>query len=470
MDPKLLARTAAHAQKYLDSLPTRPVKEHAGREELVELLGGPIPEDGEDALKTIDLLAHAGEIGTVACSGPRYFGFVIGGSVPAAQAADWLTTAYDQNAGLYAISPLNSVAEDIAAEWLLQLLKLPSTASVGYVTGGQMANFTGLAAGRNEMLHRAGWDVEQQGLQGAPKVNVVVGDEAHITIFNSLRLLGLGANTSKHVQADRQGRMIAEDLERVLRTCDGPTIICAQAGNVNSGAFDPIDQIADLAKQYKAWLHVDGAFGLWAAVSPDLQHHLKGVERADSWALDGHKWLNVPYDCGIAIVAHPRAHRAAFASSASYLVQSSTRRDPHEYVPEFSRRARGINVYAALRSLGRRGMQQIVERGCAQAKQFARILADDPRVRIMNEVVLNQVVVRFGDSDELTAAVIERVQQDGTCWLSGTRWQGSGAMRISVSNWSTTDADVDASVSAIVAALEALTVRNEVSSEKTSAV
>ncbi len=470
MDPKLLARTAAHAQKYLDSLPTRPVKENASREELIALLGGPIPENGEDPVTTIDLLAHAGDIGTVACSGPRYFGFVIGGSIPAAQAADWLTTTYDQNAGLYAISPLNSVAEDVAAEWLLELLGLPSTASVGYVTGGQMANFTGLAAGRNEVLHRAGWDVEQQGLQGAPIVNVVVGDEAHVTVFNSLRLLGLGANTPKRVRADRQGRMIAEDLAKVLQTCNGPTILCAQAGNVNSGAFDPIDRIAELAKQHKAWLHIDGAFGLWAALSPELRHYLKGVEHADSWALDGHKWLNVPYDCGIAIVAHPRAHRAAFASTASYLIQSSTRRDPHEYVPEFSRRARGINVYAALRSLGRSGMLQLVERGCAQAKQFARILSADRRVRILNDVVLNQVVVRFGDSDELTAAVIERVQQDGTCWLAGTRWQGSGAMRISVSNWSTTDADVDVSARAILVALDVVAAGSEVSTEKTSAV
>jgi glutamate/tyrosine decarboxylase-like PLP-dependent enzyme len=455
MDPKLLARTAEHAQKYLDSLPTRPVKERATREELVAMLGGPIPQDGEDALATIDLLAQAAEVGTVACSGPRYFGFVIGGSVPAAQAADWLTATYDQNAGLYAISPLNSVAEDVAAEWLLELLGLPKTASVGYVTGGQMANFTGLAAGRNELLQRVGWDVEQDGLQGAPKIDVVLGDEAHVTIFNSLRLLGLGARTPKRIKADNQGRMIASDLAQVLKTCAGPTIVCAQAGNVNSGAFDPLDQIAELAGKHKAWLHVDGAFGLWGALSPKLKHYLTGVERADSWALDGHKWLNVPYDCGIAIIANPRAHRAAFASTASYLVQSSTRRDPHEYVPEFSRRARGINVYAAQRSLGRSGMQQIVERGCAQAKLFAQLLSEDPRVRIMNDVVLNQVVVRFGENDELTAAVIERVQQDGVCWLSGTRWQGSGAMRISVSNWSTTDKDVELSASAILAALDA---------------
>jgi glutamate/tyrosine decarboxylase-like PLP-dependent enzyme len=370
-----------------------------------------------------------------------------------------LTTTWDQNAGLYAISPVNSVAEDVAAEWLLNMLGLPPTASVGYVTGCQMANFTCLAAARNEVLRRAGWDVEQDGLQGAPRVNLVVGDEAHVTIFNALRMLGFGAASARRVGADRQGRMMPDDLAAALKNCQGPTIVCAQVGNVNSGACDAMEPIADLVKQHGGWLHVDGAFGLWAAVSPALQHLLKGVERADSWALDGHKWLNVPYDSGLAIIAHPRAHRASFASTASYLIQSTTRRDPHEYTPEFSRRARGINVYAALRSLGRQGMRQIVERGCAQAKQFSRLLSADERVRILNDVVLNQVVVRFGESDELTTAVIQQVQEDGICWLSGTRWQGQGAMRISVSNWSTSDADVELSVRAILSALDVVSLR-----------
>jgi glutamate/tyrosine decarboxylase-like PLP-dependent enzyme len=465
MDPKLnaklLDRTAEHAQKYLDSLATRKVRESATRNELVAMLGGPLPEHGDDPTATIDRLAAAGEVGTVACSGPRYFGFVIGGSVPAAQAADWLTTTYDQNAGLYVISPLNSVAEDVAAEWMLDVLGLPKTASVGYVTGCQAANMTGLAAARNEMLHRAGWDVEQDGLQGArvPHINVVVGDEAHVTIFNALRILGLGARTPKRVKADNQGRMIASDLKEVLASCHGPTIICAQAGNVNSGAFDPLDEIAELARQHHAWLHVDGAFGLWAAVSPAMKHYLRGVEKADSWALDAHKWLNVPYDSGIAIVAHPRAHRGAFASGASYLIPSTDKRDPHEYAPEFSRRARGLTVWAAMRSLGRAGIREMIERNCHQATLFAKLLTEDKRVRILNDVVLNQVVVQFGDSDELTAAVIERIQQDGVCWLSGTKWQGKGAMRISISNWSTTDKDVEMSATAILSALNAVSAK-----------
>jgi glutamate/tyrosine decarboxylase-like PLP-dependent enzyme len=461
MDPKLLQRTAEHAQKYLDSLATRKVRESATRDELVAMLGGRLPEHGEDPTVTIDRLAAAGEVGTVACSGPRYFGFVIGGSVPAAQAADWLTTTYDQNAGLYVISPLNSVAEDVAGEWLLDLLGLPESASVGYVTGCQAANLTCLGAARNEVLRRAGWDVEQDGLLGArvPHINVVVGDEVHVTVLNALRILGLGAGTPKRVPADRQGRMIASELKDVLAECHGPTIICAQAGNVNSGAFDPLDEIAELAKQHHAWLHIDGAFGLWAAVSPERKHYLRGMEKADSWALDAHKWLNVPYDSGIAVVADKRAHRAAFASGASYLIPSNDKRDPHEYVPEFSRRARGLTVWAAMRSLGRAGIREMIERNCEQAKLFAKLLSEDQRVRVLNDVVLNQVVVQFGGSDELTAAVIERIQEDGVLWLSGTKWQGKGAMRISVSNWMTTEEDVRISVRGVLAALNAVSAK-----------
>lgn len=455
MNPELTRRTLQHAQKYLDSLATRPVRESATQQELIAMLGGALPEEGEDPIATIDRLAAAGEVGTVACSGPRYFGFVIGGSVPAAQAADWLTTTWDQNAGLYVISPVNSVAEDVSAQWLLDILGLPATASVGYVTGCQAANLTGLAAARNEVLRRAGWDVEQSGLQGAPKIHVVTSAESHVTIFNALRILGLGANTPQRVPADAQGRMIAAELPKVLATCDGPTIVCAQAGNVNSGAFDPLDEIAQIARRHGAWLHVDGAFGLWAAVSPRLRHFVRGIEKADSWALDAHKWLNVPYDSGIAIVAHPEAHRRAFASMASYLQPSSDKRDPHEWAPEFSRRARGLAVWAAMRSLGRSGIRSMIERSCDQARLFAEVLSKDARVKVVNEVVLNQTVVRFGDSDQLTAAVVERVQQDGTCWLSGTHWQGKGAMRISVSNWMTTEEDVRMSCAAILKALDA---------------
>ncbi len=456
MDPKLLTQTAAHAQKYLDSLQTRIVRETATQAELVAMLGGPLPEQGEDALALIDRLAAAGEVGTVATGGPRYFGFVVGGALPASQAADWLTTTWDQNAGIYVLAPVNSVAEDVAAAWMLDLLGLPKTASVGYVTGCQAAHTTCLAAARHEVLRRAGWDVEQLGLQGAPVINLVAGAEAHVTIFNALRILGLGAKTSKIVPSDAQGRMIAAELDKVLATCDGPTIVCAQAGNVNSGAFDPFDEIAAACRRHNAWLHVDGAFGLWAAVSPALQHLVQGIEKADSWALDAHKWLNVPYDSGIAIVAHPQAHRAAFASTASYVQNSPDKRDPNDWTPEFSRRARGIAVWAALKSLGRAGVRDLIERGCAQARLFAELLSKDPRAKVLNDVVLNQTVVRFGDSDELTNAVIARVQQDGVCWLGGTHWQGKGAMRISISSWMTTDADVRLSVDAILAALNAV--------------
>jgi len=282
MNAKLIAQTAAHAQKYLDSLKTRPVRESATQEELRAMLGGPLPEQGEDATAVIDRLAAAGEAGTVATGGPRYFGFVVGGSVPASQAADWLTTAWDQNAGIYVLAPVNSVAEDVAAAWMLDILGLPKTASVGYVTGCQAAHVTCLAAARNEVLRRAGWDVEQLGLQGAPRINLIAGAEAHVTIFNALRILGLGAKTSTIVPADAQGRMIAGELAKILAQLEGPIIVCAQAGNVNSGAFDPLDEIAGLCRKHNAWLHVDGAFGLWAAASPELQHLVHGVEKADS--------------------------------------------------------------------------------------------------------------------------------------------------------------------------------------------
>jgi glutamate/tyrosine decarboxylase-like PLP-dependent enzyme len=391
----------------------------------------------------------------MASAGPRFFGFVIGGTLPVAIAADWLTTAWDQNAGLYVAAPAVSVMEEVAARWLVDLFALPSSASVGFVTGGQMANFTCLAAARHETLRRAGWDVEAQGLQGAPAVQVVVSEQSHITIVAALRLLGLGAPAWR-VPTDEQGRMQPDELARVLAACPaGPTIICAQAGDVNTGAFDPLTAIAEQAAARGAWLHVDGAFGLWAAASPARRHLVDGLSRADSWAVDAHKWLNVPYDCGIAICAQPAAHRAAMTSNAAYLVPSEgDARDGLDWAPEFSRRARGVPVYAALRALGRRGVVDLVERGCALAARAARQLASVPRARVLNDVVLNQVLARFdADTDDAgdvrTRAVIDRLQQDGTCWLSGTTWRGRAAMRISVSNWSTTEDDVDLTVEAI---------------------
>jgi len=457
-DSPLLPRTLALATRFLETVGDRPVKARASLEELRAALGGPLPDKGIDPVQVVEDLALGVERGLVATAGPRYFGFVIGGSLPAALAADCLTSAWDQNAGLYATSPAAAVVEEAAAAWLRDLFGLPSSVGAGFVTGCQMANFTGLAAGRHAVLRKAGWDVEERGLQGAPTVHVAIGEEAHVTILSSLRLLGLGAGSALRVKTDGQGRMVAEELRRALATCDGPTIVCAQAGNVNTGAFDPLDEIATIARAHGAWLHVDGAFGLWAAASPSLREHVRGLERADSWATDAHKWLNVPYDCGIVFVADAAAQRAAMGAQASYLVQSAgTERDPFEWVPEFSRRARGFTVYAALRSLGRRGVRELVERCCRLASRMADRLRGTPGVRILNDVVLNQVLVRFeppgdGDAGAFTKAVITRVQRDGTCWLGGTRWHDQDAMRVSVCNWSTTEADVDRSAEAILAA------------------
>ena len=456
----LLAQAAALAGRYLETLPSRPVSARADLAALRAALGGPLPARGTDPAEVLERLAADVEPGLVASAGPRYFGFVIGGSVPAALAADWLVTAWDQDAGLYACGPSVAVAEEVAAGWLLELLGLPATSSVGFVTGGQMANFTGLAAGRHAVLARAGWDVEEDGLAGAPLVNVVIGEEAHVTIVTSLRMLGLGGRRVVRVGADGQGRMRVDELRRALSSLSGPTLVCAQAGNVNTGAFDPVGEIADIAHERQTWVHVDGAFGLWAGAAPALRHHVRGVDRADSWATDGHKWLNVPYDSGLAIVRDPVAHKTAMTGRAAYLVQSTgAERDEQDWTPEFSRRARGIPVYAALRSLGRDGVADMVERCCRLARRMAERLGRAPGVRILNEVVLNQVLVRFepaavADADAFTRAVIARVQREGTCWMAGTRWHGLDAMRISISNWSTTEADVDRSAEAILRCAE----------------
>ncbi|HSS77751.1 MAG TPA: aminotransferase class V-fold PLP-dependent enzyme, partial [Thermoanaerobaculia bacterium] len=429
--------------------------------ELRATLGGPLPEKGTDARKVIEELARAADPGLVGTAGPRYFGFVIGGHLPAALAADWLTSAWDQNAGLYVTSPANSVVEEVAERWLLEILGLPPTASVGFTTGCSMANFTALAAARHAVLARQGWDVERAGLFGAPPIDVVIGGEAHATILTALQMLGLGRERVKRVAVDGQGRMEPAALRQVLAGGSGPLIVCAQAGNVDTGAFDPLEEIVPLVRERGGWLHVDGAFGLWAAAVPELAHLVRGAAAADSWATDAHKWLNVPYDCGVVAVAHPEPHRAAMTISAAYLVQTEGHeRDPFDWVPEFSRRARGFPVWAALRSLGRSGVAGMVERCCALARRFAEALRGEPGVEILNEVVLNQVLLRFhppvaGDSDALTRAVIARVQADGTCWLGGTTWQGKAAMRISVSGWETTEADVDASAAAILRSFRA---------------
>ena len=466
MSDPLLSRTAALAEQFLASLRERPVGATATREGLAARLGGALPAQGQAPLEVVEGLAAAAQDGgLIASAGPRYFGFVIGGSVPAALAADWLVSAWDQDAGLYACGPAAAVVEDVAAGWLLDLFGLPASASVGFVTGGQMANFTGIAAGRHAVLARAGYDVEEDGLPGAPPVHVVVGAEAHVTILTSLRLLGLGSGRAVRVAADGQGRMQADALRRALASLDGPTIVCAQAGNVNTGAFDPVGEISDIAHERGAWVHVDGAFGLWAAMAPARAHLFRGVERADSWATDGHKWLNVPYDSGIAIVRDRVAHKAAMTGRAAYLVQSDgAERDPQDWTPEFSRRARGFPVYAALRSLGREGVTALVERCCRLATRMAdRLRAGAAgagvEVRILNEVVLNQVLARFepkgADAGAFTRAVVGRVQREGTCWMAGTRWHELDAMRISISNWSTTEEDIDRSARAILACARA---------------
>ncbi len=458
---QLLDYTAERAVDFLESLPGRPVRAEASLDELRAAFGGPLPEHGEDAVAVIRRLDDAAESGVVGSAGSRYFGFVIGGSLPAALAADWLTSAWDQNAGAYAVSPAGGAAEETAGRWLLELLGLPAAAGVGFVTGCQMANFTALAAARHAVLARAGWDVERRGLQGAPRVAVVLGGEAHVTVYRALRLLGLGEETAVVVAAADQGRMRAEALAEALTAASGPVIVCAQAGDVNTGAFDPLPAIVELARRHGAWLHVDGAFGLWARASPTLAHLAAGAEGADSWATDAHKWLNVPYDCGVAIVASADDQRAAMGTTASYLIRTAgAERDAVDWGPEFSRRARGFTVWAALRSLGRRGLADLVEGCCARARQFAELLGGEPGVEILNDVVLNQVLVRFladdpQASDELTASVVRRVQQEGTCWLGGTTWKGRTAMRVSVSSWRTTEADVALSATAILEALAA---------------
>lgn len=457
-DHSVLDRAHGHARAFLGTLASRPVGVPVAPDTLRADLGGPLPERGEDPGQIIDRLVDATSRGLVASAGPRYFGFVIGGSLPVTVAADWLTAVWDQNAALYISSPAAAAVEEIAASWLLQILGLPVTCSVAFVTGATMANFVGLAAARHEVLRRAGWNVEEDGLQGAPEIHVVAGAEAHVTAFAALRMLGLGTRRVKRVAVDDQGRMQRHDLARVLTSCSGPTIVCAQAGNVNTGAFDPIDQIVTETQAHGAWLHVDGAFGLWASAAPRFRHLTAGVERADSWALDAHKWLNVPYDCGIAITHHPDAHREAMRKAAAYLARiEGAARDPADWTPEASRRARGFTIYAALRALGRAGVAELVTRCCDLTRRMGLLLGATRGVQIVNEVVVNQVLVRFhpqgsGDADALTRAVIARVQQDGTCWAGSTTWRDVAAMRISVSGWNTTEADIERSAAAILRA------------------
>jgi glutamate/tyrosine decarboxylase-like PLP-dependent enzyme len=450
---KLLRRTAEIAADFVESLDERPVWPSASVEELREALGGTLPDGPSDPRAVIEDLAEAAGKGVVAIPGGRYFGFVIGGSVPAALAADWLASTWDQNAGLYACGPSAAVVEEVVGEWLKDLLGIPGTASFALVTGCQMAHATCLAAARSDVLAKVGWDVERDGLPGSPPIRVVAGERRHATIDRALRLLGIGTASIVEVRADDRGRMDLSALRAVLAELDGPTIVCAQLGEVNTGSFDPIAEIADLAHDRQVWLHVDGAFGLWAAAAPALRPLVAGAELADSWATDAHKWLNVPYDCGIAFVASPDAHRAAMTVRAEYLVQDPDgARDEVDWTPEFSRRARGFVVYAALRSLGRSGVADLVERCCARARQFADSVAALPGCEVLTDVVLNQVLFRFED-DETTMRMLAAVQASGEAWMSGTTWDGRAAIRLSVSNWRTSEADIDRTAAAYEAAL-----------------
>ncbi len=442
-EPGLLRDAAERAIRFLEALDARPVQPGAAAIEALAVLREPLPAGPSDPADVLALLDRAVSPATMGMAGARFFGFVIGGALPVTVAANWLATAWDQNTGLYAPTPGTATLEEVALGWLLELFGLPATAAGAYVTGATMANFTALGAARHAVLARAGWDVEGKGLFGAPPIAVVIGEEAHPTLLKSLGLLGLGRSRVVRVPVDAQGRMRADAFPALA----GPAIVCMQAGNVNTGASDPFEAIIPRAHAANAWVHVDGAFGLWAAASPRLAAQVRGVGAADSWATDAHKWLNTPFDCGLAFVRDGDALRAAMAITAEYLPTETPHRNPSDHTPELSRRARGVEVWAALRALGRDGVAAMIERSCRHARRFAEALAADG-CTILNEVTLNQVLVDFGDP-ETTKAVTAGVQEDGTCWCGGTVWQGRTAMRISVCGWATSDDDVERSLDAM---------------------
>lgn len=440
---KLLEETAQRAARYVTGITNRQVVPLPADVARLEALGGPLPQSPSDPSEVLALLDDVGSPATVATAGGRYFGFVIGGSLPAALAANWLAGAWDQNAAMQVMSPVAAKLEEIVLEWMVDLLGLPPGSGAGFVTGTTMANFSALAAARTALLTRAGWDVEEDGLFGAPPIHVVVGDEVHVSVLKALSMLGLGRSRVTRVPADGQGRI----RMNALPPLDDRTLICLQAGNVNTGAFDPAGEICSRAHEAGSWVHVDGAFGLWAAVSPLHAPLLAGAGDADSWAIDCHKWLNVPYDSGVAVVRTPEYLHTAMTLNAAYLAPSGGR-EPWHYAPEGSRRARAVELWAAMRSLGRSGLREMIERNCRQAKVFAEGLRQ-AGFDILNDVVLNQVLVSFGGADN-TRRVIADIQKDGTCWCGGTQWQGHTAMRISVSSWATTDEDVERSIAAMI--------------------
>jgi glutamate/tyrosine decarboxylase-like PLP-dependent enzyme len=434
-----LITVARRASAYLDGIGDRPIAPLPESVSRLQTLAGPLPDRGCGPDEVVAILDEIAGPATVASAGGRYFGFVTGGSLPAALGAAWLVSAWDQNAGMRVSSPAAVVLEDIALRWVIETLGLPASTSGALVTGATMANFTALAAARHALLARAGWNVEAQGLFSAPPLTVVVGNEVHATLLKALALLGLGRERVIRVPVDSQGRMRADGLPAL----DANTIVCIQAGNVNTGAFDPAAEICAAANAAGAWVHVDGAFGIWAAASPQFRHLTEGYELADSWATDAHKWPNTGYDCGVALVREPSHLAAAMSINAAYLLAAQSEREPMHYSPESSRRARGIELWAALRSLGRDGLASLIERTCRHANRFAEGLSA-AGFTILNEVVINQVLVAMSDD------LIQRIQSDGTCWCGGTVWQGQSAMRISVSSWATTEEDVERSIAAII--------------------
>jgi glutamate/tyrosine decarboxylase-like PLP-dependent enzyme len=443
---ELLEDAARRAISYLDSLNARRVYPTPEAIANLEKLDEPLPDEPTEPEAVMRLLDEICTPATMAMAGPRFFGFVIGGSLPVTLAANWLAGAWDQNSALYAVTPATARLEQVALRWLIDLFNLPPECGGAFTTGATMSNFCALAAARHAVLARAGWNVEADGLIGAPPITVMVSAEAHPTLFKSLGLLGLGRNRVVKIAVDGQGRIRPDAMPSI----SGPTIVCTQAGNVNTGSLDPFPEICRRAREAGAWIHVDGAFGLWAAVAPSRAYLTAGMTLADSWATDAHKWLNVPYDSGLAFVRDADALRAAMAITAEYLPTTSPYRNPSDYTPELSRRARGVEVWAALRSLGRAGLADLIERTCRHARRFADGLRA-AGYRVLNEVALNQVLVAFGDA-ETTNRIISEIQTDGTCWCGGTVWQGQTAMRISVSSWATTDADVEHSLDAMLRA------------------
>jgi glutamate/tyrosine decarboxylase-like PLP-dependent enzyme len=449
----VLDRATARSMEWIESVPTRPVAPRANVDGMKKAFARPLQDEALDPVDVVEELATLAEPGLMAMPSGRFFGWVIGGTLPAALGADVLVSSWDQNAAMRYASPATAAIEEVAGEWLLDLLGLPAGSDVGFTTGGTMANWTGLAAGRAHVLDQAGWDVNSRGLQGAPSVTVLAGAERHASVDLALRYLGLGLPTI--VAADDQGRIIASALAEALEAASGPVILCLQAGNLHSGAFDPMRSAIELAHQHGAWVHVDGAFGLWAAASPSLRGQLEGVELADSWATDAHKTLNVPYDCGVAIVARAGVARAALGAQTSYLIKDGAASDPYDLVPEMSRRARGVPVWAALRQLGRSGVISLVDGLVANAQALAKGLSALHEVTVLNEVNFTQVSLYFG-SDDRTRAVTAALIADGAVWMSGSKWQGKDILRISVSNWSTDADDVAFSIEAVRRAMAAV--------------